>query len=181
VLDDARCTNSNGKTVHFNNVYVIMTSNAGAAQMAKSAVGFGSNERKGEDDAAVNKLFSPEFRNRLDAVVKFNRLDKSIMLSIVEKFLGATIAQAAARGITLNITADAKGVLAELGYDPAMGARPLGRVINDKIKKPLSRVILFGNVPEGGVVDVTVVDGQIVVAVAAAKKTRKKKEVELTV
>jgi ATP-dependent Clp protease ATP-binding subunit ClpA len=179
VLDDARCTNSNGKTVHFNNVYVIMTSNAGAAQMAKSAVGFGSNDRKGEDDAAVNKLFSPEFRNRLDAVVKFNRLDKSIMLGIVEKFLGTTIAQAASKGIKLNVTDEAKGVLAELGYEPAMGARPLGRVINDKIKKPLSRVILFGNVPEGGVVDVTVVDGQIVVAVAATKKTRKKKEVEL--
>jgi ATP-dependent Clp protease ATP-binding subunit ClpA len=178
VLDDARCTNSNGKTVHFNNVYVIMTSNAGAALMSKSAVGFGSNERKGEDDAELKKVFTPEFRNRLDAVVKFNRLDKTVMLDIVEKFLGTVVTQAADKGLTLNIDDAAKAKLAELGYDPLMGARPLERVIHNQLKKPLSRIVLFGKHPAGTVVNVTVVDGEINVAVAAAKKSRKKQEVE---
>jgi ATP-dependent Clp protease ATP-binding subunit ClpA len=176
VLDDAKLTNSNGKSVPFNSVYVIMTSNAGAAQMAKSAVGFGSNNRTGEDDDAVNKLFTPEFRNRLDAIVKFNRLKKENMLSIVEKFLKITTTKAAERGIVLNVTQEAKEKLAELGYDPLMGARPLSRVIDDKIKKPLSRVILFGDVKAGSVVNATVEDGEIKVAVAAAKKSRTKKE-----
>jgi ATP-dependent Clp protease ATP-binding subunit ClpA len=180
VFDDAKLTNGGGKTVYFNNVYVIMTSNAGASQMAKSAVGFGSNQRKGEDDAAVKSFFSPEFRNRLDAVVKFERLDKTVMLGIVDKFISRTVTQAGSKGITLNVSPEAKNLLAELGYDPAMGARPLGRVIDDKIKKPLSRIILFSDLPTGGVVDVNAVDGKIVVslvAVAATKKARKKKEV----
>jgi len=179
VFDDAKLTNGTGKTVYFNNVYVIMTSNAGASAMAKSAVGFGSNVRKGEDDAAVKNLFTPEFRNRLDAVVKFERLDKSVMLGIVDKFINRTVVQAEAKGITLVVTDEAKNLLAELGYDPAMGARPLSRVIDDKIKKPLSRVILFSDVPKGGVVNVTVEDGKILVAVAEVKKARKKKEVAI--
>jgi ATP-dependent Clp protease ATP-binding subunit ClpA len=170
VFDDGKITNSNGKTVYFNNVYVIMTSNAGATMAAGKAVGFATETRSGEVDKAVEKTFSPEFRNRLDAVVKFGRLQSINMISIVQKFLSQTITKAAKKGITLTVTPEAMAELAVLGYDPQMGARPLSRVIDTKVKQPLSREILFGGHKEGTTIEVALVDGEIVVRVAETTK-----------
>jgi ATP-dependent Clp protease ATP-binding subunit ClpA len=177
VFDDAKLTNSNGKTVHFNNVYVIMTSNAGASAMAQTSVGFATNTRTTEMDKAVEKMFTPEFRNRLDAVVKFSRLQSIHMISIVQKFLKVTTEKAFKKGIKLTVTPDAMSELATLGYDPLMGARPLARVIDEKVKQPLSREILFGNHTEGTELQVALVDGEVVVKVAETTTTKEPTEV----
>lgn len=178
VFDDARLTNSNGKTVYFDNVYVIMTSNAGAAAAQSTPIGFGNQTKTTEIDKAVEKTFTPEFRNRLDAVIKFNPLRPENMVQIVNKFLKALIDKATKKGIELVVTPDAMAKLAELGFDPKMGARPLGRVIDDKIKKPLSREIIFGNHPEGSVVTVDVKDGEFTFGTSKAKAKKKKKTTE---
>jgi ATP-dependent Clp protease ATP-binding subunit ClpA len=150
VMDDGRLTNSAGKTVDFRNVILIMTSNAGAREAAKNKIGFGSMENKDGDVAKINDLFSPEFRNRLDAIVRFKRLTKAGIDRVVVKFLDALRAQVSERGVSIEITEEAQAWLAEKGYDPAMGARPLARVINDNIKKPLARAMLFGGLKDGG-------------------------------
>ena len=172
VFDDARLTNSNGKTVYFDNVYVIMTSNAGASAAQSAPVGFGNNTKATEIDKAVEKTFTPEFRNRLDAVVKFNPLRPENMVQIVNKFLKVLVDKATKKGIELVVKPDAMAKLAELGFDPKMGARPLARVIDDKIKKPLSREIIFGNHKEGSTITVDVKDGEFTMeaSVAAIKQ-----------
>lgn len=163
VMDDGKLTNSNGKTVYFNNVFVIMTSNAGARDAAKSALGFTMQNRNGEEDKTINSTFSPEFRNRLDAIVKFNSLKRENMLQIVDKFTSAIVSNLKQRGIALVFTDSARAMLADKGYDPAMGARPLARVIQELIKKPLSRELIFNDLSDGDVVNVDVIDGSILV------------------
>lgn len=158
IMDDGRLTSSSGKTVNFKNVIILMTSNAGAADMEKAAIGFGSTRRVGEDDEAVQRMFTPEFRNRLDAVVKFNKLEPEHMLMIVEKFIKDLNKLAADKDVEIIVDDEAKRWLADKGYDPAMGARPLNRVIAEQIKKPLSREMLFGMLKHGGKVHI-VVDG----------------------
>jgi ATP-dependent Clp protease ATP-binding subunit ClpA len=163
VMDDGRLTNSTGKTVSFRNVILIMTSNAGAAQAEKHGIGFGQAERKGDDDAAIKKLFTPEFRNRLDAVVKFQKLQRPAVREIAKKFIAALAEMVVERDVKLTVTEAAYDLLAEKGYDPAMGARPMARVINNDIKKPLSRLLITGNLRNGGEAVVDVVDGEFVV------------------
>ena len=171
VFDDGRLTSSTGKTVHFNNVYVIMSSNAGARRAAAAAVGFTNSNRVGEEDVDINKFFSPEFRNRLDAIVKFKSLTRASMEKVVDKFMAKTIKQAAKSNVELVMTAEARTWLAENGYDEKMGARPLDRLITKQIKVPLSRVILFQNQNAERVV-VDVVDDKLKLTVTKKTNTQ---------
>lgn len=161
VMDNGKLTDHNGRTVDFRNVILIMTSNAGAAEQAKEAIGFGRDRREGEDTAAIERTFSPEFRNRLDAVVSFGALPKEVILQVVEKFVLQLEAQLMDRNVHIELTRPAAEWLADKGYDDKMGARPLGRTIQEYIKKPLAEELLFGKLAKGGVVKVGVKDGKI--------------------
>ncbi len=152
VMDHGKLTDHNGKAVDFRNVVLIMTTNAGAQDMARSAMGFGTSVRQGDDQEAIGKLFSPEFRNRLDAIVSFSHLPKTVVRKVVEKFVLQLEAQLAERQVNIELSTEAADWLAEKGYDQQMGARPLGRVIQEKIKKPLAEELLFGKLAKGGTV-----------------------------
>jgi ATP-dependent Clp protease ATP-binding subunit ClpA len=161
VMDNGKLTDHNGRTVDFRNVILIMTSNAGASEQAKEAIGFGRDRREGEDTAAIERTFTPEFRNRLDAVVSFGPLPKEVILQVVEKFVLQLEAQLMDRNVHIELTRPAAEWLADKGYDDKMGARPLGRVIQEYIKKPLAEELLFGKLAKGGVVKIGVKDGEI--------------------
>ena len=155
VMDHGKLTDHNGKTVDFRNVILIMTTNAGASDAAKHAIGFGgTGERTGDDEEAIKRLFTPEFRNRLDAVIPFAGLAPEVIAKVVDKFVGDLEAQLADRGVLIELTAEAKKWLMEKGYDKAFGARPMARVIQDYIKRPLADELLFGKLLTGGVVKV---------------------------
>ncbi|EJZ21380.1 ATP-dependent Clp protease ATP-binding subunit ClpA, partial [Rhizobium sp. Pop5] len=156
VMDHGTLTDHNGKKIDFRNVILIMTTNAGASEMAKAAIGFGSSKRTGEDEEALTRLFTPEFRNRLDAIIPFAALPTAVIHKVVQKFIMQLEAQLSERNVTFDLHEDAIAWLAEKGYDEKMGARPLARVIQDTIKKPLANEILFGKLKKGGVVNVTV-------------------------
>jgi len=161
VMDHGTLTDHNGRKVDFRNVILIMTSNAGAADMQKAAIGFGRDRREGEDTAAIERTFTPEFRNRLDATISFQPLPKEVILQVVEKFVLQLEAQLMDRNVQIELTRPAAEWLGEKGYDDKMGARPLGRVIQEHIKKPLAEELLFGKLAKGGVVRVAVKNGQI--------------------
>jgi ATP-dependent Clp protease ATP-binding subunit ClpA len=152
VMDHGKLTDNNGKSVDFRNVVLIMTTNAGASDMAKAAMGFTRNVREGDDTEAIQKMFTPEFRNRLDAVVSFGHLPATVVRKVVEKFILQLEAQLSERQVNIEISAEAADWLAEKGYDQQMGARPLGRVIQEHIKKPLAEELLFGKLAKGGTV-----------------------------
>ncbi|MDK9694918.1 MAG: ATP-dependent Clp protease ATP-binding subunit ClpA [Siculibacillus sp.] len=156
VMDHGSLTDHNGKKVDFRNVILIMTTNAGAADLARAPIGFNRVKREGEDTEAINRLFTPEFRNRLDAVVAFQNLPLEVIRQVVTKFVMQLEAQLADRNVTFELDAAATDWLATHGYDRQMGARPLGRVIQEHIKKPLADEVLFGKLKRGGVVKVTV-------------------------
>jgi ATP-dependent Clp protease ATP-binding subunit ClpA len=161
VMDHGKLTDHNGKVVDFRNVILIMTTNAGASDMAKEAIGFGREARTGEDDDAIKRMFTPEFRNRLDAVIGFAALSPEIVGRVVEKFVMQLEAQLADRNVTIELSSAAKEWLAERGYDRLYGARPLGRVIQEHIKKPLAEELLFGRLVKGGAVKVTLKEGKL--------------------
>jgi ATP-dependent Clp protease ATP-binding subunit ClpA len=161
VMDNGQLTDHNGRTVNFRNVVLIMTSNAGASEQAKAAIGFGRDRREGEDTAAIERTFSPEFRNRLDAVISFGALPKEVILQVVEKFVLQLEAQLMDRNVSIELTRKAAEWLADKGYDDRMGARPLGRVIQEHIKKPLAEELLFGKLSKGGLVKVGIKDGKL--------------------
>ncbi len=156
VMDHGKLTDHNGKAIDFRNVILIMTTNAGASDMARPAMGFNRTKREDEDTEAVNRLFTPEFRNRLDAVVPFAGLPPSIIAKVVEKFIFQLEAQLADRGVSIDLTEEATFWIAEKGYDEKFGARPLSRLIQEKIKKPLAEELLFGKLEHGGTVKVLV-------------------------
>ncbi|MGF6255915.1 ATP-dependent Clp protease ATP-binding subunit ClpA [Ensifer sp. LBL] len=156
VMDHGSLTDHNGKKIDFRNVILIMTTNAGASEMARAAIGFGSSKRTGEDEEALNRLFTPEFRNRLDAVIPFASLPTPVIHQVVQKFVMQLETQLAERNVTFDLAPEAIAWLAEKGYDEKMGARPLARVIQENIKKPLADEILFGKLKKGGVVKVTI-------------------------
>ncbi|MFQ5466733.1 MAG: AAA family ATPase, partial [Kiloniellaceae bacterium] len=158
VMDYGKLTDHNGKTVDFRNVILIMTTNAGAADMAKPAMGFERAARVGEDSEAITRMFTPEFRNRLDATIGFKNLSPEVMAQIVDKFIMQLETQLADRNVVIELTEDARGWLAQKGYDLLFGARPLARVIQDRIKKPLAEELLFGKLVKGGVVHVGIED-----------------------
>ena len=152
VMDHGKLTDNNGKTVDFRNVILIMTTNAGAADLAKQAFGFTRSKREGDDTEAINRLFTPEFRNRLDAIIAFSHLSRDVVRQIVQKFVLQLEAQLAERQVNIELTDEAADWLAREGYDQQMGARPLGRVIQEHIKKPLAEEVLFGSLVNGGTV-----------------------------
>ena len=168
VMDHGKLTDHNGKTVDFRNVILIMTTNAGASDMAKEAIGFGRDVRQGEDDDAIKRLFTPEFRNRLDATITFAALSPEIVGRVVEKFVMQLEAQLADRNVTIELSSAAKEWLAERGYDRLYGARPLSRVIQEHIKKPLAEELLFGRLVRGGAVKVTLADGKMAFEITEA-------------
>jgi ATP-dependent Clp protease ATP-binding subunit ClpA len=161
VMDHGKLTDHNGRQVDFRNVVLIMTSNAGAAEQAQAAIGFGRERRTGEDLAAIERMFTPEFRNRLDAVISFGPLPREVILQVVEKFVLQLEAQLIDRGVAIELTREAAEWLADKGYDERMGARPLGRVIQEHIKKPLAEELLFGKLLKGGLVRVERRDGKL--------------------
>ncbi len=156
VMDHGKLTDHNGKQIDFRNVILIMTTNAGASDMAKAAIGFGSSKREGDDMEAINRLFTPEFRNRLDAIIPFSSLPVPVIHQVVQKFVMQLEAQLSERGVTFDLSQEAIAWLADKGYDERMGARPLARVIQEHIKKPLADEVLFGKLKKGGTVRVTV-------------------------
>ncbi|KPN64306.1 ATP-dependent Clp protease ATP-binding subunit ClpA [Aliiroseovarius crassostreae] len=170
VMDNGELTDHNGRTVSFRNVVLIMTSNAGASEQAKAAVGFGRERREGEDTAAIERTFTPEFRNRLDAVISFAPLGKEVILQVVEKFVLQLEAQLLDRGVTIELTRAAAEWIADKGYDDRMGARPLGRVIQEHIKKPLAEELLFGKLSKGGMVQVGIKGGELELRIEKPKK-----------
>lgn len=152
VMDYGKLTDNNGKTVDFRSVVLIMTTNAGASELSKTAIGFERTHRFGEDEEAIKRQFTPEFRNRLDAIIPFTPLPMEVVEKVVDKFLMQLEAQLADKHVTIEISAEARKYLAEHGYDAANGARPLSRLIQEKIKKPLADELLFGKLRKGGVV-----------------------------
>jgi ATP-dependent Clp protease ATP-binding subunit ClpA len=156
VMDHGKLTDHNGKQIDFRNVILIMTTNAGAFDAARAAIGFGSTKREGDDMEAINKLFTPEFRNRLDAIVPFGSLPVPVIHQVVQKFVMQLEAQLSERQVTFNLSQEAVAWLADKGYDEKMGARPLSRVIQEHIKKPLANELLFGKLKKGGMVNVFV-------------------------
>ena len=158
VMDYGTVTGSNGKKADCRNITLIMTSNLGAEESERNNIGFGSFERTGEDDVALKKFFPPEFRNRLDAVIKFDKLAKATMTSIVKKFMLELNTMTVEKDVEVNATDDAIDYLVKKGFNAKLGARPLQRVIDDEIKKPLSKMILFGELSAGGMVEVTLSD-----------------------
>src|SRR5579863_515808 len=155
VMDYGKLTDHNGKSVDFRNVILIMTTNAGASDLAKPAIGFGSEVRTGDDEEAINRLFTPEFRNRLDAVISFSALGSETIGRVVDKFILQLEEQLADRNVTIELDEGARKWLAEKGYDRLFGARPLARVIQEHVKKPLAEELLFGKLTKGGIVRVS--------------------------
>ncbi|MFT5061048.1 MAG: ATP-dependent Clp protease ATP-binding subunit ClpA [Sulfitobacter sp.] len=172
VMDHGTLTDHNGRTVDFRNVILIMTTNAGASDQARAPMGFGRDRREGEDTAAIERTFTPEFRNRLDAVIAFAPLGKEVILQVVEKFVLQLEAQLMDRNVTIELSTPAAAWLGERGYDEKMGARPLGRVIQEQIKKPLAEELLFGKLAKGGFVKVGVKDGKLVLDIQSPEKMR---------
>jgi len=183
VMDHGRLTDHNGKVVDFRNVILIMTTNAGAADLSKEAIGFGREARVGEDEEAIKRLFTPEFRNRLDAIIPFANLTPETVGRVVEKFVLQLEAQLADRNVTLELSSAAKEWLAERGYDRLYGARPLGRVIQEELKKPLAEELLFGKLTKGGAVKIGLKNGALtfdIIESAASGAAQPEKEADDT-
>ena len=160
-MDHGKLTDHNGRSVDFRNVILILTTNAGAADMQKESIGFNREKRTGDDKAAIERIFTPEFRNRLDAVISFASLGKSTIQQVVTKFVLQLEAQLLDRNVHIDLTEEAAIWLGNKGYDDKMGARPLGRVIQEYIKKPLAEELLFGKLTKGGTVHVGLKDDKI--------------------
>ncbi|MAV63779.1 MAG: ATP-dependent Clp protease ATP-binding subunit ClpA [Candidatus Marinimicrobia bacterium] len=161
VMDYGKLTDHNGKSVDFRNVILIMTTNAGAIDVSKKRIGFNSVRSSDDSSEAINRIFSPEFRNRIDSIIHFNHLSKKVVLSIVDKFIIEIEAQLQDKGVSLSIDKDAKEFLADEGYDEVYGARELGRVIQEKVKKPMAEELIFGKLAKGGHVEISLKDKKI--------------------
>ena len=167
VMDHGKLTDNNGKVVDFRNVILIMTTNAGAVELSKSAIGFNRTHNEGADIEAIEKMFTPEFRNRLDAIIPFSPLGKEVIRRVVDKFIMQLDGQLADRNVEIELSDAALDWLADRGYDSKYGARPLARVVQEHIKKPLADEMLFGGLVGGGVVFVDVTDDSLTVTVKA--------------
>jgi ATP-dependent Clp protease ATP-binding subunit ClpA len=164
VMDYGKLTDNNGKTIDFRNVILIMTTNAGASELAKATMGFEhglSRGREGADEEAINRTFTPEFRNRLDAIIPFAPLNPDTISRVVDKFIMQLEAQLGDRGVTIELSDAARQWLGKKGYDPTMGARPLSRIIQEHVKKPLADELLFGRLTKGGAVNIDVAEDKL--------------------
>ena len=175
-MDNGFVTGSNGKQADGRNCILVMTSNLGARDNENNTIGFGDLAKDGEDDKAIKKFFAPEFRNRLDAVIKFTKLSQEVVVQIVKKFVGELNSQLKDKGIEISINAETTKWLAVKGYDKKMGARPLARLIDNKIKSPLSRRVLFGDLKEGGLVKINIVNDDLDFVVEEIQKPLTKAE-----
>jgi ATP-dependent Clp protease ATP-binding subunit ClpA len=176
VMDNGKLTDHHGKTVDFRNTILIMTTNAGAADMAREGVGFGSTVRIGEDEEAIKRMFTPEFRNRLDATVAFDYLPPEVVARVIDKFILQLELQLQEREVHIALTEEAKEWLTARGYDKLYGARPMGRLIQEKIKQPLAEELLFGKLVHGGEVRVHLKENELSFEIVpAVKKPRAKK------
>jgi ATP-dependent Clp protease ATP-binding subunit ClpA len=175
-MDNGKLTDHHGKTVDFRNVILIMTTNAGAADMAREGMGFGALTREGEDEEAIKRMFTPEFRNRLDAIVPFGYLPPEVVARVVDKFILQLELQLADRNVHIHLDDEAKAWLTTRGYDRLYGARPMGRLVQEKIKQPLAEELLFGKLIHGGEVKVRIKDNQPSFEIISAppKASRKK-------
>jgi ATP-dependent Clp protease ATP-binding subunit ClpA len=178
LMDNGFVTGSNGKKADARNAIVIMTSNLGAREMEKNGIGFGDMDRSGEDDNAVSDFFAPEFRNRLDGIIKFDKLEKSTMSLIIDKFIKEMNDMIADKGILVELTDSVKEFLIKKGFNKKMGARPLQRVIDEKIKKPMSKEVLFGRLVNGGHVTVDLDGEEIKLDIKEFMPAEKDAEVE---
>jgi ATP-dependent Clp protease ATP-binding subunit ClpA len=182
IMDNGFITGSNGKKADARQAIIIMTSNLGAADAEKNSVGFGSLERDGDPKDAVNKFFAPEFRNRLDGVIKFGKLDHATMVKIVKKFIDDLNSLVKEKNIHVKLNSEATDYLIKKGFDSKMGARPLQRTIDDMIKRPLSKEILFGKLTNGGVVEVGVANNELTLTIVDILPVKKvKNDVQTTV
>ena len=180
VMDHGRLTDSNGKSVDFRNVMLIMTTNAGASEMTKQLIGFGRGQKTDADTDAIEKTFTPEFRNRLDAVIPFAPLETETVSLVVDKFIMQLEAQLTEKDVEIELDAAARSWLAARGYDATYGARPLARLVQEHIKKPLADELLFGNLMQGGSVKVTVVKGALHLKCTAAPQRKPAKKPKKT-
>jgi ATP-dependent Clp protease ATP-binding subunit ClpA len=179
VMDHGKLTDNNGKAVDFRHVILIMTTNAGASELARHGMGFERGvTREGEDEEAINRAFTPEFRNRLDAIIPFRGLAPETIGRVVDKFIMQLEAQLGDRGVTIGLTDAAREWLGKKGYDPAMGARPLSRIIQEHVKKPLADELLFGRLVKGGAVRIDAKDDKLVFDYPPQKPTAKPLEHE---
>jgi ATP-dependent Clp protease ATP-binding subunit ClpA len=158
VMDNGTLTDSNGRKADFRNVILVMTTNAGVRETERQSMGFKQQDNKFDAMSEINRIFTPEFRNRLDNIVWFNHLDEEVIQQVVDKFIVELQAQLDDKGVSLEVNEEARNWLAKKGYDKAMGARPMARLIQDQLKKPLASELLFGELANGGSVKVTVVD-----------------------
>jgi ATP-dependent Clp protease ATP-binding subunit ClpA len=169
-MDHGTLTDNNGRKADFRNTVLVMTTNAGAEQMSRSSIGFVEQDQSTDGMEAVKKMFTPEFRNRLDSIIQFSPLGKEVVRKVVTKFVAELQAQIADRKVRIEIDDAACDWLVERGYDERMGARPMARVIQEHIKKPLAEILLFGSLEKSaGVVTVSVEDGELVVLAESAE------------
>jgi ATP-dependent Clp protease ATP-binding subunit ClpA len=161
VMDHGSLTDNNGRKSDFRNVVLVMTTNAGAEQMSRASIGFTHQDHSSDGSEAIKRTFTPEFRNRLDATIHFAPLDEDTIVHVVDKFVVELQVLLEAKRVMLEVEEDALRWLAQRGYDAAMGARPMARLIQDKIKKPLAEQVLFGDLAEGGKVSISVKDDEL--------------------
>lgn len=173
VMDHGTLTDNNGRKVDFRNVVVVMTTNAGVQETTKTSIGFKQQDHSHDAMSEINRIFTPEFRNRLDGIIWFNHLDTEVILQVVDKFIVELQAQLDNKGVSLEVTSSARAWLAEKGYDKAMGARPMARLIQEEVKKPLANELLFGELAEGGSVKIRLKDDKLVFEYQAIKKGSK--------
>jgi len=176
IMDHGTLTDQNGRKVDFRNTIIVLTTNAGATDLAKPALGFNRDEREGEDKEAIDRLFNPEFRNRLDSIISFNSLPDKVIQKVVEKFILELESQLDNKNVFINISPDAASWLGKKGYDKNMGARPLSRLIQEKVKKPIAEEILYGVLEKGGTVNVSLKKDKLNFLYKPLKKNNKIKK-----
>ena len=176
VMDHGTLTDNNGRKVDFRNVVLVMTTNAGVQETVRKSIGFKQQDHSHDAMSEINKVFTPEFRNRLDGIIWFNHLDSEIILQVVDKFIIELQAQLDQKGVSLEVTSDARAYLAEKGYDKSMGARPMARLIKDELKKELANELLFGELSKGGNVKVDCVDDKLTFSFTGVDATSEEPE-----
>ncbi|MBL4622336.1 MAG: AAA family ATPase, partial [Immundisolibacteraceae bacterium] len=172
VMDHGTLTDNNGRHTDFRNVILVMTTNAGTDLTSRASIGFSHQDHSSDGIEAINRMFSPEFRNRLDGIIQFHGLDQRTICNVVDKFVLELEEQLSEKRVTIDLDDEARAWLAEKGYDDKMGARPMGRLVQHEIRRPLADELLFGKLSNGGHVNVTVKDGKLDLHTESAEKIK---------